>query len=201
MFCGEMYNPKLRGKEMTDELMRIIGARTKELREKSSEPLSQEELAAALRGKGQKVEQAQIGHIEAGRRLPSVQVLVALADYFDTSLDYIAGRTGNQSSIAAIDEDLQTGGISGRLGEIYRLLPPNRQQDVYKFAESLQALAFQEQASESEVQRFVHAMLNAFERRLGNQTIEVVLDELAREFPALTAGLDVSTQPRKKKLS
>lgn len=33
--------------------------------------------------------------LERGKRSPSFEVLLALADYFDVSLDYLAGRTDN----------------------------------------------------------------------------------------------------------
>lgn len=36
-----------------------------------------------------------IGNLEHSRRLPSYETLLALADFFDVSLDYLAGRTGN----------------------------------------------------------------------------------------------------------
>lgn len=186
---------------MTEKLKSVIGARVKHLREKAQEVLSQEELAKELQAKGTKVQQGQIGHIEKGTRLPSVPVFLAIADFYETSLDYVAGRTKNSSSLAAIEEDLQTGGISGRLGDIYKSLPINRQQDVYKFAEALQTIALQEQSDEddAEVQRFIHAMIDAFERRIGTPAIESVLDELARDFPQLATDLDVLPQSRKKK--
>ena len=34
-----------------------------------------------------------IGHYENGQRLPSVKSLVALADFFDVSTDFLLGRT------------------------------------------------------------------------------------------------------------
>ena len=34
-------------------------------------------------------------HYEAGSREPNIDTLIALADYFDVSLDYLVGRTDN----------------------------------------------------------------------------------------------------------
>ena len=34
-----------------------------------------------------------VGHWESGIRIPSLEVAVALADYFNISLDYLVGRT------------------------------------------------------------------------------------------------------------
>lgn len=39
-----------------------------------------------------------ITRMECGDRAPSVEVLCALADYFDVSLDYLVGRTNNPDS-------------------------------------------------------------------------------------------------------
>ncbi|MBE6084732.1 MAG: helix-turn-helix transcriptional regulator [Selenomonas ruminantium] len=36
-----------------------------------------------------------IQNYENGRRKPAYDVLIALADYFDVSLDYLVGRTDN----------------------------------------------------------------------------------------------------------
>ena len=36
--------------------------------------------------------------LEKGKRSPSFEVLCALADYFDVSLDYLVGRTDNPDS-------------------------------------------------------------------------------------------------------
>ncbi len=127
---------------MSDKLKKVIGARAKYLRESLSDPTTQDELAQKLTDQGYyEVTQGQIGHIEAARRLPSVELFVALAEFFGTSLDYIAGRTDNQSSLADIEEDLQTGGVSGRLGDTYKALPAKRQEEVYKFAKAQEILA------------------------------------------------------------
>jgi len=40
----------------------------------------------------------QISDIERGRRTTTIENLVALADYFDVSLDYLVGRTDNPDS-------------------------------------------------------------------------------------------------------
>lgn len=182
-------------------LKRIIGARVKKLREENKdESLSQDELAKALRQHGIKVEKAQIGHIEAGRRLPSVEVLLGIADYYATSIDYLTGRTCNPSSLETIDEDLQTGGVSGRLGAIYKGLPKERQEEVYKFAQAQELLAQKDDAPNTETSRFVRALLNSFERRLGRKGVKSALNELSAEFPELTSGFggDESEPPKKK---
>ena len=37
-------------------------------------------------------------YYESGERYPDFQGLIALADYFDVSLDYLVGRTNNPNS-------------------------------------------------------------------------------------------------------
>ncbi|MCL2698283.1 MAG: helix-turn-helix transcriptional regulator [Oscillospiraceae bacterium] len=53
--------------------------------------LKQEELGniAGIKGKS-------ISMMEKGKRAASIEVMCALADYFDVSLDYLAGRSDNR---------------------------------------------------------------------------------------------------------
>lgn len=195
-------------KEKAAKLRATIGDNIKGLREDASKKrvsdgerkFTQEAFAEELTKAGYAVQPGQIGHVEVARKFPSLPLLVAIADYFATSLDFIAGRTKNQSSLAEIEEDLQTGGISGRLGEIYKRLSQDRQEEVYKFAQALDILQQQSNnGADGDTMRFVQAMLDAFEKRIGTKGIESALDELAGEFPELTAGLGSHLQPPKKK--
>lgn len=52
--------------------------------------LKQSELAAIIG-----VRNTAISMMESGERGPSAEVLCALADYFNVSLDYLVGRTDN----------------------------------------------------------------------------------------------------------
>lgn len=65
----------------------IFSDRLKQLRKEKN--LSMQELAqiVGLKSKGS------IGQFETGLNVPSADILVALADYFDVSLDYLVGRT------------------------------------------------------------------------------------------------------------
>ncbi len=62
-----------------------FGKRLKELREEKG--VSQPALAAALG-----VSKAIVSFWENGRREPTLSNLIAIADYFGESLDYLAGR-------------------------------------------------------------------------------------------------------------
>ena len=66
--------------------MQQIGQRMKELREANK--MSQAEIAK-LCGSNQ----ATIAKMESGKTLPSVKVLLCMADYFDVSMDYLCCRT------------------------------------------------------------------------------------------------------------
>lgn len=50
--------------------------------------LSQEELAIKLN-----ISRSGYAHYEAGERKPSVDILIVIADFYDTSIDYLLGRT------------------------------------------------------------------------------------------------------------
>lgn len=57
----------------------------KELREQNR--IQQEELAEYL-----SISQSTLSRIEKGLRMPSLQIAIRLADYFDVSLDELVGR-------------------------------------------------------------------------------------------------------------
>ena len=62
--------------------------RIKELRINAG--LSQADLANALN-----IHQTAVSQWETGRTHPDIPVLIAMANYFEVSLDYLAGRTNN----------------------------------------------------------------------------------------------------------
>ena len=41
------------------------------------------------------IEQALLSKYESGKRIPPTETLIALADYYGVSMDYIMGRTNN----------------------------------------------------------------------------------------------------------
>lgn len=55
---------------------------------RKSKSLTQKQLAAELQ-----MSELAIQHYESQRRKPAFDVLIALADYFDVSLDYLVGRS------------------------------------------------------------------------------------------------------------
>lgn len=67
--------------------MNNFSKRLKELRLQKG--LSQKELEKALDGK---ITATAIGYWELNKRIPNLDAVIILADYFCVSLDYIAGR-------------------------------------------------------------------------------------------------------------
>lgn len=76
----------------------MLGARIAALRRGAG--MSQAELAKRLR-----VSASAIGMYEQGRREPAADTLVALADTFDVSVDYLlTGRVTESTDTAAVEE-------------------------------------------------------------------------------------------------
>ena len=65
-----------------------LGSRFKQVRKELN--LTQKQVADALH-----IKQQQYQVYEYGKKVPSALVLIALADYFDVSLDYLVGRSDN----------------------------------------------------------------------------------------------------------
>lgn len=57
---------------------------------RKSHNLTQKQLAVEI-----KLSELAIQHYESQRRKPAFDALIALADFFDVSLDYLVGRTDN----------------------------------------------------------------------------------------------------------
>lgn len=68
--------------------MIILKERLKELRK--SKNLTQKQIAEYL-----KISERAYQHYEHSTREPNLETLVKLADYFQVSIDYLLGRTGN----------------------------------------------------------------------------------------------------------
>jgi len=45
------------------------------------------------------IEQALISKYESGDRIPPTETLIILADFFDTNIDYILGRTDDRTKL------------------------------------------------------------------------------------------------------
>ena len=71
-----------------DILMNNLSTRLKELRKLNN--VTQKQLAEFIGASERGVQ-----NYEQGSRKPAYDMLIAIADYFDVSIDYLVGRTGN----------------------------------------------------------------------------------------------------------
>lgn len=107
-----------------------IGKRIKSLRENAN--LTQVELAKTL-----KINNSTLSQYESGVRVPSDDIKITIANYFDVSLDYLLGRTDDPTPVDKGSESTSTSrnGLGGKTQEEYfmdwfRAQPPARQKEV-----------------------------------------------------------------------
>ena len=93
--------------------------------------ISQQQLAAVI-----KVSQQSVNKYENHETEPNLTTLIRLADFFDTSIDYIIGRTDIRHRIEPVKEhDLNE--REERLFKYYRQLPKNKQDCLEEVAKNL----------------------------------------------------------------
>lgn len=85
--------------------------------------LTQKQLAKEL-----KVSTGSISAYERGKRVPTIDLLVVFADYFNVGADYMLGRTANDLSPAVFCETYTGETTIGDLIEMLRDLPPESRQ-------------------------------------------------------------------------
>ncbi len=82
-------------------MISILGNNIKYLREKNN--LSQKELANILN-----IANSTLSQYESGDRVPSDDIKIKIADYFNVSLDYLLGRTSNpHKTLTPIEEEFE----------------------------------------------------------------------------------------------
>lgn len=98
--------------------------RLKELRMEKG--VSQQKLADAL-----SISQPSINKYENHNIEPEIALLTKIADYFDTSIDYLVGRTDHKERIVKVSqEDLD--GQECRLVDDYRRLSVRQQNSIHE---------------------------------------------------------------------
>lgn len=96
--------------------------RLKELRIEKG--ISQQKLADAL-----SISQPSINKYENHNIEPEIALLIMIADFFDTTIDYLVGRTDNRERIVRVtQEDLD--GTESRLIDDYRRLDSRKQDSI-----------------------------------------------------------------------
>ena len=107
--------------------------RLKELREEKN--LTQWDVANGIQ-----TSQRNIGRWENGEVIPSADVVVKLADYFEVSADYLLGRTDDLGNIVVQSgSDFATSPAEQRLVLDFRRLPPDTQSYVIGIVKNLAA--------------------------------------------------------------
>jgi transcriptional regulator with XRE-family HTH domain len=121
--------------ELRDKLMKAIGERTSGLRADSKR--SQPEMLAELAKYGLGRSQPNLSQIENGKRIPSVEALYIIAQFLETSTDYLLGLTTNQLSAAESEEELAAARGEAHINKVMRHMSKERQKQVVAFAEYL----------------------------------------------------------------
>ena len=100
--------------------MAQLGDILAELREDRG--LTQKDLSELLH-----VSISSISAYESGKRLPSIDVLIAYAKQFDVSTDYILRLTDNRDSLSVFTEEFYNGRTIGNvIGDLKKLQPEQR---------------------------------------------------------------------------
>ena len=87
--------------------------RLQELREDRG--ISRKDLAASLN-----ITVSALGMYEQGRRVPNMEMLIRLADYFDVTLDFLVGRSFNDEETSKIIEALHLKNKIDKLPQGYK---------------------------------------------------------------------------------
>jgi transcriptional regulator with XRE-family HTH domain len=110
-----------------------LGMNIKQLRKDRS--LSQDAFASLLRkATGEDVSQGHISAIERGAKLPSVPLLIAMADFFEVSIDVLVGRP-EYEKIA--DEELYFSEEAEEAARSIDAMTPERRQDALAVVRAL----------------------------------------------------------------
>ena len=99
---------------MNNELKITVGERIRKLLADNNK--TQKELAAVL-----SITENTISYFVNGKRVPSIEQLCIIADYFNTTTDYLLGRTENKTSDIEIQAISDYTGLSDQAIEILRL--------------------------------------------------------------------------------
>jgi transcriptional regulator with XRE-family HTH domain len=186
-----------------DIRLQRIGNRIRSLREGMG--FTQADLSRQLEMRfGVSVRQNHISNIESGdgKRLPSIPVLIGIAEALETSTDYLLGLTDNQLSAADIDRELATGGLGGRLGDILADLTDDQRQQLLHVGEAMQArnemdhvrgLVADFQADLTELD----ALADALAVVLGPEAAELLVTAFVEMHGALPKEEDQTTQAGK----
>jgi len=101
---------------------------------RESHKLSQQKLADQF----DNLAQSQIQSYETGQYEPDITTLKAFADFFDTSIDFLVGRTAINHRIEPVEAH-ELNEAETELVERYRRLLPNQKKSLSMFMDTLSA--------------------------------------------------------------
>lgn len=157
---------------------------------------SQADLLAELKSYGLDRTQGSLSQIETGKRLPSVEMIYVVARFLGTSVDYLLGLTDNALSTQDSEEELSLNRQEGRIVQLMRLLPRDRQAQMVEFGEWL--LSQSPQPDQQKKTAAWHAAVNIIERKYGEDMTRDVLAALATAFPDFARELQAFPATEKK---
>lgn len=88
-----------------------------------------------------------ISNYENNTHFPHVEKLLALADYFDVSLDYLLGRTNSPLPLDVFSEKIFPETTVGEFIEIIKRLPADKRKAIQIVIKDMQTSAFLKQYS------------------------------------------------------
>jgi len=108
-----------------------VGLRLKNLREKKDK--TQVEVCKDLN-----IEQSTLANYENGKRIPKIDILIKLAQYYSTTTDFILGISNEPDSINSQDLEWRYPSVENRLGTILRKFRSQSQLSESDFAKELE---------------------------------------------------------------
>lgn len=117
--------------------------RLKQLRDDAD--ITQTQLAKKLN-----LTQSTIAYYESGKKMPTLENVEAIANFFNISVDYLLGRTNIMSpSILSINEPGPKYSIENNIEEEIEKLSPESQEELKKYMELLKIRDMQKKNTEA----------------------------------------------------
>lgn len=115
---------------ISDNIVSIIGSNIAELRKDKG--LTQKDLADILH-----VSKSAVSHYEQGISIPTTQILISLADYFNVNVDYLLGRCKDNIKYSDINEIYQNHYTVGKLLTMLLSLPKKQRKLLIELIDTM----------------------------------------------------------------
>lgn len=157
--------------------------------------LTQQEMLEALKAKGFTFSQGAMSHYETGRNYPDPDLMAAMAEVAEVSLDWLAGLTATDTPVAELEETAKAAQGAGKINRIMDGLSKERQKQVLDFAEYL---LLQERKKRIVPPKFDEwaAATEVLLRHQGEDGEQLFLDVIASDYPDIAEAFRLT--PKKK---